>query len=250
VLVIFHLNKRISTDPLLRHEGSAAFTQIVRGGLMLGHDPDDPDGEDGNQRVLAVSSSNLAAVAPALVYRIETAQVAGAEGEEISTARVLCVGESATGAHDLLRGQPDEEEQTGTDEAEAFLTEELGSGPRPANEVTKQARQLGISEKQLRLARGRLGVQSKRVGGVGSEGHWEWSLPPSAEFTTKAPPLRRPPDVREEGRLRRLSHQQRDCDPSAVPKARGRPTHRPRYLAQGCVLSAYWASMSRSVWRG
>jgi hypothetical protein len=60
VLVVFHLNKGISTDPLLRHEGSAAFTQVVRGGLMLGHDPDDPDGEDGNQRVLAVSSSNLA----------------------------------------------------------------------------------------------------------------------------------------------------------------------------------------------
>ena len=63
-LVVLHLNKGASTDPLLRHEGSAAFTQVVRGGLMLGHDPDDPDGEDGRQRVLAVSSSNLAAIAP------------------------------------------------------------------------------------------------------------------------------------------------------------------------------------------
>ena len=41
---------------------------------MLGHDPDDPDGEDGSQRVLAVSSSNLAAIAPSLVYRIDTAR--------------------------------------------------------------------------------------------------------------------------------------------------------------------------------
>jgi RecA-family ATPase len=39
VLVIFHVNKGTSTDPLLRHEASAAFTQVVRGGLMLGHDP-------------------------------------------------------------------------------------------------------------------------------------------------------------------------------------------------------------------
>jgi hypothetical protein len=75
VLVIFHLNKGVSTDPLLCHEGSAAFTQVVRGGLMLGHDPDDPDGEDGNQRVLAVLSTNLAAIAPSLVYRIGTAHV-------------------------------------------------------------------------------------------------------------------------------------------------------------------------------
>ena len=87
VLVIFHLNKGVSTDPLLRHEGSAAFTQIVRGGLMLGHDPDDPDGEEGRQRVLAVSSSNLAAIAPSLVYEITTATVMGDTGEEISTAR-------------------------------------------------------------------------------------------------------------------------------------------------------------------
>jgi RecA-family ATPase len=28
-LVVFHLNKGTSTDPLLRHEGSAAFTQVV-----------------------------------------------------------------------------------------------------------------------------------------------------------------------------------------------------------------------------
>jgi RecA-family ATPase len=79
VLVIFHLNKGVSTDPLLRHEGSAAFTQVVRGGLMLGHDPDDPDGEDGNQRVLAVSSTNLAAIAPSIVYRISTAHVGDTE---------------------------------------------------------------------------------------------------------------------------------------------------------------------------
>ena len=38
-----------------------------------------------------------------------------------SPPKIVCIGESAAGAHDLLRGQPDEEEQTGTDEAEALL---------------------------------------------------------------------------------------------------------------------------------
>jgi hypothetical protein len=188
-LVIFHLNKGVSSDPLLRHEASAAFTQVVRGGLMLGHDPDDPEGEEGRQRVLAVSSSNLAAIAPSLVYEISTARVMGDTGEEIATAAISSIGESSIGAHDLLRGQPDEEEQIGTDEAEALLEAELVEGPRPANEVTKQARQLGISEKQLRRARGRLGVESAKTG---FKGGWEWSLP-------KAPSRRRPPNHREAG---------------------------------------------------
>jgi hypothetical protein len=149
---------------------------------MLGHDPDDPEGEEGRQRVLAVSSSNLA-IAPSLVYEISTARVMGDTGEEIATAAISSIGESSIGAHDLLRGQPDDEEQTGTDEAEALLEAELAEAPRPANEVTKQARQLGISEKQLRRARGRLGVESAKSG---FRGGWEWSLP-------KAPSRRRPP---------------------------------------------------------
>jgi putative DNA primase/helicase len=212
VLVIFHLNKGISTDPLLRHEGSAAFTQVVRGGLMLGHDPDDPDGEDGNQRVLAVSSTNLAAIAPSIVYRISTAHVMGDTGEAITTAAMSPIGESAAGAHDLLRGQPDEEEQSGTDEAEALLRQTLAESPQPSNEVTKEARQLGISEKQLRRARGRLGVESERVGGLGSKGYWEWSLP-------KAPYPKAPPLHREEGHLRRLSDSRAVSEPPKTPKA-------------------------------
>jgi hypothetical protein len=98
---------------------------------MLGHDPDDADGEDGNQRVLAVSSSNLAALAPSLVYRIDTAHLMGDTGEEIAAAKVVHVGESATGAHDLLRGG-DTEQRTATDEAAEFLKVELQAGtPRP-----------------------------------------------------------------------------------------------------------------------
>ena len=64
IVVIIHLNKRASTDPLIRHEGSAAFTQVLRGAMLLGPDPNDPKGERGSLRVLAVSSSNLAQLAP------------------------------------------------------------------------------------------------------------------------------------------------------------------------------------------
>jgi hypothetical protein len=212
VLAIFHLNKGISTDPLLRHEGSAAFTQVVRGGLMLGHDPDDPEGEDGNQRVLAVSSSNLAAIAPSLVYLIGAAHVTGDTGEAIVTAAISPIGESTAGAHDLLRGQADEEEQSGTDEAERWLLGELADGPRPASEMIKQARQLGFTDKQLRRARGKVGVESHRAGGLASAGRWEWSLP-------KAPPVKASPRLREERHLRHLSDSRAVPDAPKAPKA-------------------------------
>jgi len=168
----------------LRHEGSAAFTQVVRGGLMLGHDPDDPDGEDGNQRVLAVSSSNLAAIAPSLVYRIETAHVTGDTGEEIATASIGAIGESSAGAHDLLRGTS-EEQRTVTDEASAFLRAELADGARLASEIKTEARKLGLSDMALFRARQALDVKASKTG---FRGGWEWALP--EDFT--------PPEIFEE----------------------------------------------------
>jgi hypothetical protein len=103
VVVIFHLNKGSSTDPLVRHEGSAAFTQVIRGGLMLGRGPDEWDTTKANRRVLAVSASNLAPEAASLVYRIETRVVDGDTGEPIETARMVTTGEESDAtAHDLL----------------------------------------------------------------------------------------------------------------------------------------------------
>jgi putative DNA primase/helicase len=201
VLVVFHLNKGISTDPLLRHEGSAAFTQVVRGGLMLGHDPDDPDGEDGNQRVLAVSSSNLAAIAPSCVYRIDTARVMGDTEEEITTAAMVFVGESAVGAHDLLRGQPNDDERMAGGEAEHFLEIELADGPRSASELEAGAKRIGIARTTLFRARTALGVVSSKAG---FKGGWEWSLPEGS--TAKIPP----PSPRTRN-LRNLRDQERDC---------------------------------------
>jgi hypothetical protein len=172
-LVVLHLNKGASTDPLLRHEGSAAFTQVVRGGLMLGHDPDDPDGDDGRQRVLAVSSSNLAAIAPSLVYRIDTARLAGDTGEEIITAKMVHIGESGVGAHDLL-GVATGEQRTMTDEAATFLAAELADGTRLASEIKSEARKLGLSDTALFRARQTLGVKASKRG---YQGPWQWALP-------------------------------------------------------------------------
>jgi transposase-like protein len=167
---------------------------------MLGHDPDDPDGEDGNQRVLAVSSSNLAAIAPSCVYRIDTARIMGDTEEEITTAAMVFVGESAVGAHDLLGGQPDDDERMAGGEAEHFLEVELADGPRPASEIEAGARRIGIARTTLFRARRALGVESSKAG---FKGGWEWSLPEGS--TAKVPPSA--PRTRN---LRTLRDQERD----------------------------------------
>ncbi len=105
IFVVIHLNKGSSTDPLLRHEGSAAFTQIIRGAMLLGHDPNDPDGEAGSRRVLATTSSNLAKLAPSLVYEIKQATVDDWTGAPIPTADITHVGQSDATGHDLLKPQ-------------------------------------------------------------------------------------------------------------------------------------------------
>ena len=176
VFVVIHLNKGSSTDPLLRHEGSAAFTQIIRGAMLLGHDPDDPDGEADSRRVLATTSSNLAKLAPSLLYVIRPATVYDWTGAPITTADISQVGESDATGHDLLKQTTDADgEQSAIDEAEEFLRAELASGPKLAKEMQAAARSLGIAERTLKRARKNVGVE---VAKDGYQGPWKWYLNP------------------------------------------------------------------------
>jgi hypothetical protein len=172
--VVIHLNKGASTDPLLRQEASAAFTQVVRGGLLLGHDPEDPEGDAGDQRVLAVSASNLARIADSLVYRIKTRRVIGDTGEEISTAGLTQIGTSTADGHDLLRGQDDPDDRADRDEAVEFLRTELAGGARPASEIQAASRKAGIGPWPLKRAKRELRVESSKKG---MDGGWWWELP-------------------------------------------------------------------------
>jgi len=60
-------------------------------------------------------------------------------------------------------------------EAVEVLRAILGVGPTAAEEVKKEARHAGISEKTLLRAKAIVGVKSRRVG-FGGEGSWQWSL--------------------------------------------------------------------------
>ena len=144
IVVIIHLNKGASTDPLIRHEGSAAFTQVLRGAMLLGPDPNDPDGERGSRRVLAVSSSNLAQLAPSLLYEIRTATVRGDTGEDIVTADITCVGESdATGSDLLGMAGDDASEPLRARRGCSVPHRRAVRGPKPASKMKKSAGEVG-----------------------------------------------------------------------------------------------------------
>jgi hypothetical protein len=224
ILAILHLNKGASTDPLLRHEGAAAFTQVVRASLMLGFDPDDPEGEESDQRVLAVSASNLARLAPSLAYRIEGATVQGdTGGETINTARIFEIGESGAASHHLLAGREDEEARADRDEAVEFLRVELADGPRPAGEIKAAAKTAAITDWALRKAKAKLGVDRAKDG---MKGPWMWILP-EGETPRLPPPSVRIPPLHP---LRLLEPNPRLAFRAVFAKGRALPMHPLRHL--------------------
>jgi hypothetical protein len=166
VLVVAHLNKGQSTDPLQRLGGSIGIPAAARSVLLLGRDPEDADGD---RRVLAHAKSNVGPLAPSLAFAIAQVELAGS----IEAARITEVGTSPHWAADLLAS---EQPMRGARlaEATAFLERELMQGPKPARELTETAGQLGITEQTLKRARSELGVESRKRDFGGG---WVWSLP-------------------------------------------------------------------------
>lgn len=61
--------------------------------------------------------------------------------------------------------------------AMAFLEQVLADGPLDMQEVRRKARKQKQSWRTVERAKTDLGIRSKRAGGVGASGKWEWSLP-------------------------------------------------------------------------
>ena len=179
LLVIRHLNKGASTNAIYRGGGSIGITGAARSVMLVGKDPDD---ESGERRILAMTKSNLAAQAPALAYHVESP-----DGHH---PRIVWDGVSRHCASDLLL-QADEESRSQTDECMDFLKQTLFGNTMEQREIHRLARQHGFSDKVIRRSRERLGVRSERVGGLGSNGRWQWSLPLSTapKMTQEAPKM-------------------------------------------------------------
>jgi hypothetical protein len=175
VVALMHLNKAQGLAPLARLGGSSAFGNFARSVLLLDRDPDDPDGEEGNQRVLAHIKCNVAPYAPSLLYKVAPILLPAEDGQpEVETSRLELLGESPHNGRALLTTAT-EEERSALDDAKEFLLVELGDGARhPAEDVFKSARRIGIRDRTLQRARDAIGAKTAKADFGGG---WEWWLP-------------------------------------------------------------------------
>jgi hypothetical protein len=187
VVALLHLNKTQGLAPMMRLSGSGAFGNAARSVLLLDRDPGDPDGDEGNQRVLAHIKCNVAPLAPSLLYRVAPILLPDTDTDpEVETSRLELLGESQVNGRALLSSASDDE-RTAQADAEEFLRVELGYGTKqqgtryPAEDMLKGAERIGITKTTLHRARHAIGVETEKAGfGRG----WEWWLPVGA---TKIP---------------------------------------------------------------
>lgn len=143
VLVIAHLNKSSSSDPLRRAGGSLGLPGAARSALLLARDPDEPE----NRRVFAHWKSNLSELAPSLLLELQPVVLPALNGHpDVKTVRLVQVGESEHDGEALLADHGDSE-RLALDEAVAFLRDELGDGRRNGcgGDQTKCGRRRNLS---------------------------------------------------------------------------------------------------------
>jgi hypothetical protein len=174
VLVVAHLNKGQSIDPLQRLGGSIGLPAAARSVLLLGRDPDDREGERGNDRVLAHVKSNFGRQATSLAFQIVQTPV-DPTFPYMNVAEIVETGSSTYEAWDLLRAREPAELPEVTAKAVGFLRKALADGPRPVKEVVAEAHEASLPIDTLKRAKAIAGVRTYKKRGV-ANGPWMWEL--------------------------------------------------------------------------
>ena len=156
-----HLNRRESSDALMRINGSVAFGAAARSVLLLARDAEDPEGL---MRLLAHAKSNLGVESPTLRQRVEGREVTADDGTIIKTSGIAWIGEAkGVRAGDLVQAPPDEEERSALEEAKKAVAALMKDGPVPAEEALSQLRAAGIRDRTAQRARAQLGVEARQA---------------------------------------------------------------------------------------
>jgi hypothetical protein len=189
VVICAHLNKDEQKRMLYRVGGSVGIVGLARSVLFLTHDPDDPDGEEGDLRLLAHAASNWARRAPTLRYRIEVVSWQE-DGETITTTRLASEGESEYSAEELIASSRPRE-PTKTELAEDAICQALQEGPRLSSEVKAAA--ISVAECSLVTAE-RAALQLRITQVIGSSGNG-----PATRWHLLSQPLQPPLKHDDEG---------------------------------------------------
>ncbi len=128
--------------------------------LLAGRDPNNKDSS-----AIVLTKSNLGpSKARAIAYKIEDGKISWA-------------GESSLTAETILSFPENEETRVIKTESIEFLRQALAEGERAVAEVLDEAKEHGITPKQLRTAGTKIGILRRREGFAKG---WLWKLPNSA----------------------------------------------------------------------
>jgi hypothetical protein len=166
IVVVRHLNKSASANPLYRGGGSIGIIGAARCGLLLAQDPEHPQ-----RRILAATKGNLGRPPPSLAFHLEPVSSLG-------VTRVVWEEETPWTAEALLRASAEGEVgRSALGEARAWLRQVLADGPRSAKELEIEARIVGITVRTYRTARKAEGIIARKEQTL--NGHWTLALPQS-----------------------------------------------------------------------
>ncbi len=155
-------------EPLERVTGSLAFGAVAR--IVFGVDRN-KDAEGNEQRIFCRLKSNLGSDTGGFIYEIEQAEAK--PGFPATRAKFGAAVEGA--ARDLFAPMDESEDAApALNEAKQYIRDALANGPRPSQELEKEALKGSIKKATFRRARVALGVicSKKNFAGV-----WEWRLP-------------------------------------------------------------------------
>jgi putative DNA primase/helicase len=143
IVLVLHLNKSEAKTWALRIGESHAFQAVARTVLALAPDPDDEDGEEGTDKILAATKLNITRhIVRGVKLRVRPAVVYDAKGDPVETSTVEIVGLSTVAADDLLADQS----ERGTRRAALdFLLVTLADGAMESGALKTAAKGAGVS---------------------------------------------------------------------------------------------------------
>lgn len=168
IVGITHLNKS-GGKAIYRPIDSIGFIAAARAAWLFAKDRDTP-----GRRLMLRLKCNLAADIGGLAYALDEAIGALRDGRQANTVRVTWERGVVNLKADDVLAVGSSPEWSKRAKAAQWLRETLADGPHLADEVLREARSAGISERTLRRAARELGVDPQKRG---FDGPWEWAVP-------------------------------------------------------------------------
>jgi hypothetical protein len=172
VVLVTHMNKTASANSKHRVQGSIAYVGACRANFLFIKDRDDPT----FRRVLMCENGcNLAGDIPSLAYSI----VDSGHGPTVlwESGTVATTAEQALAKE--IEAAEDPAKRAESAAVDTWLRDLMARGPVPAKDGDRDGRGAGYTPKQIRDARNRLSVRSRRQG-YGKDGVWWWLRPDQA----------------------------------------------------------------------